>query len=34
VADRIEDILPMLKEAASGLVAQDTAMKTANLEQM
>jgi hypothetical protein len=34
VADRVEDILPMLKEAAISLAVEDTAMKAAKVEQM
>jgi len=34
VAERVEDILPMLKDAAVSLADEDTAMKAAKVEQM
>jgi len=34
VADRVEDILPMLRQAAGAMPESDTAMKAADVEQM
>lgn len=34
VAEQVEDILPMLKQAASRLTTEEAAMKTAGVEQM